>query len=217
MKTVHLTVVALCLLSAVSTAEAALVEADFVIALDDSVPCLGDHFDNGVLDSPPWYIAGGSPGPETGTTLAMDVGDKIVTSLWVDPLTTIEAQAEFLLTDFPADTSAALWLYGETAGDALAIAVVNEGALFYDETGVLALYAFDPFDPDPRVNLDIVVEPDGTVIGSVNGITFFNEINVFTPCTGMGLSVMPEPGSLALLAVGFVFTGRRGQRKAYHG
>ena len=68
----------LALLAGVQAASAEpLLAVDIVFMNGDGEPAWGDHFDDGILAEPNWFIVSGDP-TESGTTLNMNDGDFII-------------------------------------------------------------------------------------------------------------------------------------------
>jgi len=214
--------VCVCVLAVVAivpcTSLATLVEVDYVVVTNGGVPVYGDLFDNGVLD-PPWTIASGSPGPESGTTLKMDalplVGDFIVAPmLGIDPQLDTTIDMVLYLTDFPDYIYASLAMFGaQSAEESLWLTVTRGAAVLTD--GMAAELDRIVFFPGSAVNMAITSRADGTGMAVVNGQTVFDGPVDLGQVSGVGVlvGVVPEPVSAAIFGmgagVGFLNAARR--------
>lgn len=192
------------------TASATEIGLDLVLVFNPS-PILGDAFDNGILDDPPWFIVSGSPGPESGETLEMHDGDTIFTSLVSNREVDLTAYSRMLLTDFPAGSFASMILFGPE-NKALSIGLTPGAAFLVDETGAILGSAVLP--PSSEAELQLTLIPHGPgllgVTASVNDVTFTDALKVeFGAVTGLAINVVPEPATLGLLGLGCVIMGLR--------
>lgn len=185
-------------LVASQVASAATVGVDFALLLNADSPVFGDGFDDAALDMPPWVVPPGlnQPGPEAGGQLQMQGNTGIIALVAADPQAKIEAQASVALTDFSGSDSVTLLLLGTEPGDALSLTLLPDAAFMADEASILS---FVPITPGNAAVLSVVILPDGTVSGTVNGESVFVGTNAFAPIGGVGLTVVPEPATLALL------------------
>ncbi|MCP4589381.1 MAG: hypothetical protein GY842_01425 [bacterium] len=182
----------------VTSASAAVIHADFAfVGNGDTLP-LFDDFDNEVLDSPPWSVLSGSPGPESGTELELHDGDLITASAEVDPLLGVFAGVFLSLTEFSAGSATSLLMYGEDPGDFLGLLVLPDAVMMGDESGVLSAI---PLDPAGVAALYIDIGTNGVVTGVVNSTVVFSGPHDFTPSGDIGIAVAPEPGAAAMVTV----------------
>lgn len=197
MKTKKLFVVAVALAVA-APALATQIQADFVAVLNGGAAVFGDNFDNGVLDSPPWFAVG-TPGPESGTSLPMRGGDSITAGIQVNREFDVQGVAQLILDDFGAGSQATLILFGQAPGDQVSLTLIPGAAIFGDETGPLSVVAV-PASNIPF--LSILATPAGNLTATVDGVTVFDAPNIFSPASGISLTVVPEPATLGLLLIG---------------
>jgi hypothetical protein len=189
---------------------AAQIEVDFVI-VNNPVPVFGDDFDNGSLDSPPWTVLQGTPGPETGTTLEMHDGDLIFTGVVVDSEEDYGADALFNLTDFGPNATLSMIMFGTDPGDQFVVTIVPDNAFVVNEGGDLLGVA--AVDTSGSALLNVNITPTGNITASYNGGEIFNGSDAFSTLAGIGISVTPEPATAGLLAIGGVASlFRRGRR-----
>ncbi|UCE59458.1 MAG: PEP-CTERM sorting domain-containing protein [Phycisphaerales bacterium] len=200
---------ATCALCPGTTAFATTVELDAVSVVNGS-PLFVDDFDTGLLDSPPWAVLSGTPGPEAGTALQMHGGDYIATWFGVDPSMDVTTTAVLNLADFPAGSSVSLLLFG-AADDYLSLSVVKDPDLAILSYGISPLAAI-PFT-DSAVALTLKNGADGTVTASTTMDTVFNGPFPFGPVTGAGILVVPEPATLVLLGTGASLLSLRRTRR----
>ena len=176
----------------------------------------GDSFDNGSLDSPPWFVISGLPGPEAGTTLAMHHGDFIFQGLTTNPDAATTAFSLMQLTDFPAGSFASMIVFGDAPGELLSLGVLPGFAVLTDGSGTPLGSTALP--ASSSANLLLTVDPFGAVFASVNDVAVFGGPlgtgPAFGPLTGLGISVVPEPATLGLLDLGRLAMGVRRMRRA---
>ncbi len=185
-----------------------VVDLDFIVLQHGGVAVFGDGFDSGVLESPPWYVVTGSPGPESGTTLTMNAGDMIVTTIApLDPTLDLTILAGVNLTSFSGTVTASLILLGDEPGESLELAIVPLAAYLIQD-GITTI-GIGPALTFGSMFFEITLGASGNVNAEVNGITVFDNALDFGPLTGIAFGVIPEPSTLVLLGLGLAALVRR--------
>lgn len=188
------------------------VNLDFVGATN-GVSIFEDSFDNGILDMPPWFVLGGAPGPEAGTTLRMHGGDFMVANIPANPNFDLSVRALMNLTSFPAGSFAALMIFGDDAGERFSLGAIPGGALFLDAGG--STLGFAALPPSPTANLVIDLSVKGMLHATANGIDVYNGETNIGKVVGVGILVVPEPGTIVLLGSALVLLCCVRARKSY--
>ena len=194
-------------LASVGIAHATLVNADYAVALNGGVPIFGDTFDGATLNSPPWVVASGSPGPVSGGFLSLHGGDTILAGVPYNPIVSQQVQASLDLASFGPGSVASLLLLGGQPNEVFSLSVVpGLIGIFSDASGPLA---FVPVTGASAYVLDITVDPAGGVNATINNdVVFAGGAHPFT-ATAIGLSVVPEPATVVMLIAAGAFIGRR--------
>ncbi|MBI4717868.1 MAG: PEP-CTERM sorting domain-containing protein [Planctomycetes bacterium] len=204
---------ALALVCAAVDASLAFAGAGTEVGLDLAVvnngdPVFVDQFDTGTLETPPWVVLTGTPGPESGSALAMRGGDFIALPVTLNPTVDSAIVAALNLTSFPAGSAASLVLFGDQPGELVTLTAAP-GAVTLDEGGTPLANAGLP--PLGAVALGLILEANGSLIAGVNDQILFHGPVAFGPITAMGVAVVPEPATLAL--AGLVVTVALARRR----
>lgn len=188
-------------------AAAAAVDMDFVVVTSDGAAVFGDVFDDVALDTPPWIVVGGTPGPEAGGNLTLANGAAIATALGTDPTLVTGVQSSFTTSGFGATdfiNISFLDQQGVQAG-----VIIGDGFAF----------AFDSFNsplgtfvavPTGAVSLDMgLLGNNGNLTVNVNGTEVYNGGVSFGTVAALQIAVTPEPASFILLALSGLLIRRR--------
>ncbi len=153
------------------------VDLDYIVFLSNTTAIFGDHFDNNLLDTPPWFNQG-SPGPEQGTILKMPGASYIATPFSpLSPDSTMTAQAMSYLVEFPAvegGGSASLVLFGPN-GHTIITAVTPNYSIYMEDD---FLRDVEVFDAGTQALVSMTVSSTGQVTATVNTVT--NTVTVFS-------------------------------------
>lgn len=177
--------------------------ADFATLTNGNTTIFSDHFDDGVLD-PNWQQIG-TPGPEHDTYVDLGLGDGLFVNFATNPAQQTLGTAFFDIAAAAPDTAAILMLTGSQVGDFLAVAVGQDGAVCFDESGVLGAIALPAVQ---TVEVTVGVAPDGNGGALVNGTAVYAGPVSFGTVAGYVISYAPEPSMFALLALSSLVVSR---------
>jgi len=196
----------LCAMLGVASASATVVDADFLIAYDGAVPVFGDGFDSAALQSPPWNVISGAPGPQTGGFLELHGGDLLLAPITVSGQgdTTLIFQGN--LTDFPADSSLTLLLFGTEPGDFLGVTISPTSAVLGNESGPLGAILVNP---GATSLISLTYSANGDASGTLDGVPIFFGPDSFRMASAVGILVTPEPAGILAALLGTALLRRR--------
>ena len=182
-----------------------LVNADYVVLFDGATAVFGDQFDTANLQTPPWIILSGSPGPGNGSTMPLHGGDSILAPVTVGGQNDVALVFNAELASFPTGSSLSILLFGQQAGDFLSLALTPDGAVVSNEAGALGGL---PFAAGANALMSLSYSAAGIVTATVNGTPIFAGPDTFAPATAIGIVVVPEPAT-CLLVIGGLALGLR--------
>lgn len=199
-----ITLAAVILLTAQSvSASGAAIGLDAVWASNGSVTWVADDFNDDVL-GPPWEVLRGTPGPESGTELEMHPDDVVFAPMLTDPQFGTIAAATISLTDFPVDSAAAMVLTGDEPGEFLALAVTPTAAALIDEEGLMV---YTPLQPGATASMLMYLGAGSGLIAEVNDEEVFAGVYTLGAVTGIGVVMVPEPATAAIVGAGLMLMG----------
>lgn len=190
-----------------SSALASTMSMEYIVATEDDVVFFGDLFNDGFLDPAQWYVAGGSPGPESGEVLNLDIGDAIFSPFSTDPNATIQLQTAFT-TDGWTSNTVALITFIDEFGAAVGVAIADGYFFAFDSTTFL-LGDPEVFPTDQTVVDFSYTNGTGAFTANVNGFDLFDGSIRFGNVSGVLVALLPEPASLMLLGCAVLLLRRR--------
>jgi hypothetical protein len=180
------------------------VNGDSVVVLDGATPIFADLFDAPALQTPPWVVLSGAPGPQSGGLLELHAGDLIFAPFTPGTGdTTVVFDAA--LADFGADSALTLLLFGQDPADLLNLTLTPTTAVLSNEAGVVSAVLLSPGATSSMV----LTVSGGNVGAAINGAPVFFGAEAFGPAVALGILVTPEPASLLALVGAMVLVRRR--------
>ncbi len=178
---------------------------DFVYADVNGDPVTGDHFDDGVLGAE-WFVASGTPGPESGSELGMNGGDLIVNTMSLGASLEDDVTVAALITeDLAADEFIFLVLYSEDREDWFSVGLTSEAIFTTDEN--LAPLSIDGYI-GPVVGFKLTLDGATSVLTvTANDTVIYSDVPDIAGINEIGILVVPEPSAIALLGFGAAFLG----------
>ncbi len=198
--------VLVCALGITTANAAAIIGADFVTLFDGANAVFGDNFNEPNLQTPPWIILSGSPGPGNGSTMEFHAGDAILAPVDVGGQNDVTMVFNANLGTFEAGSSLSILMFGRQPGDLLSLAITPDAAVVSNENGALGGL---PINPGGLADLSLAISAAGNVTAFVNGTPVFSGTDTFTAASAIGIVLTPEPATALLAIGGLLFSIRR--------
>jgi len=171
---------------------------DYVLAFDGDALVFADGFDAPTLQVPPWFVLSGSPLSSVGSALQMAGGDSMLTPLSFSGAANDTFIAQTNLTDFSGDSAIVVQLVGAQFDDSVGILLTPTFAAAISDAGVLGSIAYSAGATSQFV---ISTTPSGDVLIKLDGQVVYAGASGFGAPAYAIVSVVPEPATLATLAI----------------